>query len=161
VGEGLYRATIPEGWGHGRGAFGGLVLAVMLRAMQAEEPEARAVRTIAGDLGGPVMPGDVEIRAEKLRRGSSQTNLRARLHQGGQTLASSLAVLSQPRARELRILPEPPAPADFRDHAILPMDAPGASPFTRNYEYRSMGPLFFSRGAEAVSEGFVVEREKL
>ncbi|HSN33980.1 MAG TPA: acyl-CoA thioesterase domain-containing protein, partial [Ideonella sp.] len=97
VSQSRWRAEIPEGWQQGRGAFGGLVLGVLCRAMEAAEPE-RATRTLTGDLCGPVLPGAAEIEVVELRRGSNQTNLRATLTQQGAVLATATAVLSKPRA---------------------------------------------------------------
>ena len=46
-----FSAIIPDGWQQGRGAFGGLVLGLLTRAMQAAEPDAqRTLRTLLGDL---------------------------------------------------------------------------------------------------------------
>jgi hypothetical protein len=48
-----FRAVVPDGWQQGRGAYGGLVLATLLRAIDEAEPDPRrAVRTLLGDLAG-------------------------------------------------------------------------------------------------------------
>jgi hypothetical protein len=62
LGDGRFAADIPDGWQQGRGAFGGLVLAALLRAMEAaEDDRARVTRSLSGELCGPVLPGPVEI----------------------------------------------------------------------------------------------------
>src|SRR5215470_3142038 len=80
VGEGSFRAVIPDGWQQGRGAFGGVVMATLLRAiLHAGLDRHRAARTLAGDLCGPVLPGPVDIQVRALRRGSNQSNFAAEL----------------------------------------------------------------------------------
>src|SRR6516162_3320175 len=96
VGEHTFRSIVPDGWQQGRGAFGGLVLGSLLRAMlRSESDPERAARTLAGDICGPVLPGPTEIHVRVLRRGSNQSNLAAELTQGGAVLATATAVLSR------------------------------------------------------------------
>src|SRR5262249_29355603 len=94
LGEGTFRAVIPDGWQQGRGAFGGVVLATLLRAILRAEPDRhRAARTLAGDICGPVMPGPADVQIRGLRRGSNQSNFVAELSQGGAVLAIATAAL--------------------------------------------------------------------
>jgi hypothetical protein len=39
-------ATIAEGWTQGRATFGGLIAALMYRAVSLSQPEKRALRTL-------------------------------------------------------------------------------------------------------------------
>ena len=156
---GHFRAEIPDGWQQGRGAFGGLVLAALCRAMEAAEP-ARAVRTLTGDLCGPVVPGPADIRVVELRRGNNQTNLQATLTQGDAVLATATAVLSAPRA----VAAPPFAPlvapsAPWREVPVVPVGPPVAAVFTQHYEYRSTASAF-ARGEPAI-DGFIRERAPL
>ncbi len=160
AGEARFRADIPDGWQQGRGAFGGLVLGTLLRAMERAEPDrARAARTLAGDLSGPVRPGPAEIAVRVLRRGSNQSNLLAELRQGGEVLAVATAVLSPPRGTHApRTLYAPPPPSRWREIEPLAM-AGGTTPtFAAHYEYRNLGPLPFSARGDAVTEGWLRER---
>ena len=92
TGDHNFRSMIPDGWQQGRGAFGGLVLGTLLRAIVRCEPDpGRAARTLAGDICGPVLPGPADIHVRVLRRGSNQTNLAAELTQGSAVLAASAA----------------------------------------------------------------------
>src|SRR5690242_20637721 len=98
VGDGVFRADIPDGWQQGRGAFGGLVLATMLRAIERSERDgARVTRTLSGDLCGPVRPGVAAIRVRELRRGANQSNFTAELVQNGEVQATATAVSSAAR----------------------------------------------------------------
>jgi hypothetical protein len=162
----FFRADVPDGWQQGRGAFGGLVLGMLLRAMEHHEGDARrTARTLNGDLAGPVLPGPAEIAVETLRRGSNQSNLRATLRQQGQVLASATAVLSAPRRKRddagqerTLVLPPPAFAATPSDAPVVALAPPLAPVFTPHFEYRPTGPLPFSAGRDAIAEGFVRER---
>jgi hypothetical protein len=163
VGPSLYTVEVPDGWQQGRGAFGGLVLATLARAMEHAEPEpTRRLRTLAGDLSGPVLPGAATIHVRTLRRGSNQSNLQAELSQGGEVLATATAVLSA--ARRVTVNPfTPPAPAPAHAEAVmpLPLDAFPAPVFARHYEYRVTGPLPCSAATQPITAGFIRERSPL
>jgi hypothetical protein len=158
---GRFQARIPDGWQQGRGAFGGLVLGTLARAVLAEEPQLnRALRTLAGDLCGPVLPGEVEITTRVLRRGSNQTNMSAELRQGGEVVALASAVLSAPRSLPSLPPPDAPPPSDWRALPIVELPLPRFPAFARHYEYRSLGPPF-GPTAEAGAGGFVRECEEV
>jgi acyl-CoA thioesterase superfamily protein/acyl-Coa thioesterase superfamily protein len=157
-----FRAQIPDGWQQGRGAFGGLVLAILLRAMEAAEPDrGRSARTVSGDLCGPALPGPADISVRVLRRGKNQTNVAAELRQDDQVLALASAVLSTPR-------PQPPSPvfegapadADWRGVPALEVAPPIGPAFAAHYEYRSDEPPFAVSGAPRIA-GWVRERKPL
>jgi hypothetical protein len=165
VSPGKFRAIVPEGWEQGRGAFGGLVLALLLRAIEASEAvhdkdRARAARTLIGDIAGPVRAGEVEIEAHIVRRGSNQTNVRADLLQGGDLLAYASAVLSTARTEALPGFgPRIAAPPPFERVASLPMTAPGVPVFTKHFDYRPTGRAPFTGGPDPIVEGWVRARE--
>jgi hypothetical protein len=155
-----FRAHIPDGWQQGRGAFGGLVLGTLLRAMIAAEPDrARTPRTLTGDLAGPVLPGEALLHVRVVRRGANQTNVSARLEQGGVELASATTILSAPRASDARTLsPRPPPAKPFADVEVVPIGPPFGPVFAPHYEYRPTGPLPFSGAHEPITAGWVRER---
>jgi hypothetical protein len=161
VGEGRFVAEIPDGWQQGRGAFGGLVLAALLRAMEACEPDrARATRWLTGELCGPVLPGPAEIAVEVLRRGHNVTNLDARLRQGGEVLARASAVLGAPRrVTTASVDPTPPRVPDWREVPALEMAAPRGPVFAGHVEFRPTGPLPVVPGPLAETGGFTRMRE--
>ena len=162
IGPDRFATTIPDAWQQGRGAFGGLVLGALLRAIEAAEPDrARATRTLTGDLCGPVLPGDAEIELRTLRRGNNQSNLAATLVQGSAVLATANVVLSPPRsAASTRFSPPAPPPlAPWRDVPPLVIGPPVGPVFAQNYEYRSSSAPF-ARG-EALIDGYIRERVTL
>lgn len=165
VAEGLFEAEVPDGWQQGRGAFGGLVFGVLLRAARATETDpSRVVRSFVSDIAGPVLPGPAQVRARVLRRGKTQTNLHVELEQGGEVLALASLTLSGPRRVEAPPVPVlmPPAEAstDWREAQVIPVGPPFGPVFAPHYEYRNVGPLPLSGGAQATTAGFVREKPK-
>lgn len=149
--------NVPAGWEQGRGAFGGIVVGALIRAVEAVENDAvRQVRSVTAELVGPVQPGAARIEVEVLRRGNAVSTLRAWLTQADQLLAHAVVVLGAARAgtpswtpQQVEI-PEPPAPA------IMP---PGIAPvFAQHFEYRPTGPAPFTAHARAEAAGFVHPR---
>jgi len=159
-----FSVTIPDHWQQGRGAFGGLVLGTLLRAIERSEPDAaRVTRTLAGDLCGPALPGRAEIAVRTLRRGNNQSNLAAELTQDGAVVATASAVLSPARASaaDVRFAPAPPAPLPpWRDVPDLGAGPPLGPAFAQHYEYRALGGTF-ARGPEPVIDGWIRERVPL
>jgi hypothetical protein len=68
-GEGdRFLLRVPEGWRQGRGAFGGLVLGALARAIETCEADPeRVLRSISGQLIGPVLAGEAVIEVRLLR----------------------------------------------------------------------------------------------
>src|SRR5205085_9862097 len=85
---------IEPGWRQGRGAFGGLCVAAMIRAVQQVEPID--VRSVTAELFAPVEVGPAELPVEVLRRGSSVTVARAQIVQG-EPRAHAVVLLGKPR----------------------------------------------------------------
>lgn len=160
--RGLFRVDVPDGWQQGRGAFGGLVLAMLLRAIEESEPDrARAVRTLTGELAGPLLPGEALVTVDVVRRGSNQTNARAEIRQREELVAFAAAVLSTARPDAISgfrpRVAVPPVP-----DAPLPMGiAPGAPVFAQHFDYRPTGPLPWTGGPVPVVAGWVSFREPL
>jgi acyl-CoA thioesterase superfamily protein/acyl-Coa thioesterase superfamily protein len=160
AGPGTFEATVPDGWQQGRGAFGGLVYGMLARAMEqvVNEP-TRRLRTLTGDIAGPVMPGAVTLRVEVLRRGGKQSNLQATLLQKGEPLAVAIGVFSASRdVHPPALVREPPERADWDQLREVPLEPPAGPPFGRAYEYRSAGPMPFAGGKEAWTAGYLREQ---
>lgn len=160
VDEGVFRGEVPDGWQQGKGAFGGVVVAVLTRALVASEPErARTLRSLSADLCAPALPGAFEVRVSALRRGGSVSFLDARLLQGDAVVARASAALATSRAvAPVDFRPSAPTDPPWTDVPVLRVEPPLGPVFARHYEYRATGPLPFSGGAEPVAEGWVRER---
>lgn len=153
LGDGRFSADLPDGWQQGRGLFGGLVTAVLVRALEASAPD-RPLRSLTSELCGPTSPGPAELRVEALRVGSAVSTLAVRLVQGGEVSAHGVGVLGRGRSRDLdgtRVTP--PVLPDWRAMERLPMLPPIAPTFTKHFEFRSRH-LPFS-GGSPTTEGWI------
>ncbi len=155
-----YEAHIPDQWQQGRGAFGGLVLATLLRAMRHAEGDARRLpRSLSGDLCAPALVGPAAIEVAVLRRGRNLSNLDACMMQSGEVVARASAVFSEARAAHLDASPDaPPTPADWRAIEPAPVGPPFAPVFTQHFAFHNIGALPFSGHGRAETEGFIRAR---
>lgn len=155
--SGRYVVDVPDGWQQGRGAFGGLVIAALVRAIEhaAASPD-RSLRTLTATLPGATLVGAAEIEVELVRVGSGQTTAAARLTQHGELMAMVTAVLAKARAPDAESFTALPAPAmrDSDDMPVIPSRPPFPT-FTRHVEYRSDGPFPLAGGSEALAAGWV------
>ncbi|MBX5484550.1 MAG: thioesterase family protein [Myxococcaceae bacterium] len=161
LGDHRYEADVPDGWQQGRGAFGGLVLATMQRAMgHFVANPARRPRALTAEICGPLQPGRAEVKVELLRQGSNTSFVNAVLIQEGKVMARASTVFATARKAATTPRAEPPAPPrPFEQVEVLPVAPPFGPAFAAHYEYRSTGPMPFSGGTEARCEGFIRERE--
>lgn len=156
--------VVPDAWQQGRGAFGGLVLGALMKAMASREPDAvRLARAFTGDLCGPALPRESRIVSRVLRRGNNQTNVSATLEQDGAVVAIASCVLGAARriAPPPRLSLEPPRSVPYDQARALPESMPGRPTFTQHYEYRPTTGGLTGGGDEALLEGWVKERVPL
>jgi hypothetical protein len=120
---------------------------------------SRRLRTLSGDIAGPLLPGASRVEVETLRRGQNQSNLQGRVSQNGAVVAVASAVFSAPRQVAVPSFEvEPPERADWDQIPVIPIEPPFGPDFARAYEYRPTGPMPFAGGREAETAGFVRER---
>jgi hypothetical protein len=162
--QGTFVWRVPDGWQQGRGAFGGLVVGAMIRALGHVETDAsRPLRSIAADLCGPVVPGDATLTVKTLRRGRGTTFLDVDVVQKGEVVAHASALMAGARPNpDVRAPTIAPKLAPWRDVEIAHLAPPLAPVFTQHYEYRSsVGNPFTPRGERGLLEGFVREKTPL
>jgi hypothetical protein len=156
--DGRARAVLPDAWFQGKGLYGGLTTALLVRALEAVAP-GRELRSLTSELCGPVQPGEVELVTEVLRVGNAVTTATARLVQQGAVQAHAVGVLGKQKvsARDGAYLP-PPTELAWR--AIEPIDMPeGMAPrFSQFLEYRAKAGFPLSGAAEPVTEGWIRPR---
>jgi hypothetical protein len=151
-----YQLDVVPGWRMGRGAFGGFVVAALIRAIELHVGDpARKVRSITAELPGPVEVGSVDIAVDTLRRGNNVSTVRAAMSQTGDTTGEikshAVGVLAVTRGagggdpiawNDLA----PPAAPDWSELPVRDLSArPGPWPeFAHHFEYRivegSTGP---------------------
>jgi acyl-CoA thioesterase len=160
LGDGRFAIDVPDGWQQGRGAFGGLVLAFLVRAGEAVIAEpTRVVRSLTAEIVGPVLPGAAELRVEILRAGSGVTTAAVRLLQGGEVQAHAVLACGAPRGTydQSPVLAPPPMPP-WRELPVIPLGPP-APTFIQHVELRLQGPTPFSGSSEVEARGWVRLRE--
>jgi acyl-CoA thioesterase len=98
---------VPEDWMQGRSVFGGLQVALALRAMRTLVPDV-IVRTLQTTFVAPVTTGLLRIRANVLRTGKSATHIEARLIDETATLAIVIGVFGAARSSAASVIPVQP-----------------------------------------------------
>jgi hypothetical protein len=157
IGDGRYATEFPDGWQQGRGAFGGIVVGAMIRALEVHLAEpARSLRSLTAQLCGPVLPGPAELRVETLRAGSGVGTLACRLVQSGEIQAHAVGVFGKSRAKDLdaQHLVAPSLPP-WRDREPVPVAPPFGPPFARFFEFRTTGALPYTGATRLEVEGWV------
>lgn len=130
--------VIPPDWMQGRSAFGGLQVALLVRAMRLRHPGLPALRSVQVVFVAPVpqhQPLGVEVAL--LRRGRSAVQLEGRLRLGAQTLCLAAAVFGATRDSVARkVLPTVPPDSGADDGRELSY-LPGFSPaFMQHFSMR-------------------------
>lgn len=153
-----FQFDVPDGWQQGRGAFGGLVVALLTRALEEgiAAPDRR-LRSITSELPGPTLPGPAEVRVEILRAGNAVTTATARLVQNGEVQAHAVGVFGKARNAEGTdgLYLEPPKLRPWQQMEVLPVEPPLAPDFSRFFEYRSEVGLPFSGQTAPHAEGWI------
>ena len=161
-----FRGAVPEGWATGRGAFGGLVLGYLVKAIEATETSAaeaspvgscpRRLRSFTGAGLTAVLPGTVVARTRVLRRGKHQSNVQATLEQDGQLVATGSAVLSG--ARPSPLVPFAMDPPQLGELPLLPFLVPAGPSFAPRFALRSRCHQPFTCAGEPYVEGYIAEQ---
>ncbi len=160
-----HELDVPGGWAQGRGAYGGLVIASLIRAIEERTDDvARKVRSVTAELAGPVVKGASEITVELLRAGSSVSTVRAALSQSGEVKAHAVAVLAKSRpgagpvAWQDLTAPEAPSWRTIEPTLIEPAETSFTAPeFTQHFEYRVVEGVPLS-GGPARTVGWIRSR---
>lgn len=154
--ESPFEVMVPPGWAQGRGAFGGLVVAWLARAIEASEVDpARTIRSLSAEIVGPVVIGPAAIRVEPLRIGNGISTYSARLVQqlptgADEVEAHAVASLGKPRVADRDFsIERPPAARAPEEVDVLPVAPPFGPEFAQHCEFRPLGPLPLSSPGQA------------
>lgn len=101
LGGGRYRCVLDPRWSALAGINGGILLAVITRAVAAEVGRDRGLRTVQCQFMRPPAPGDAELEVVTLRTGKRATNLRVQLTQQGRLILEALVVCFAGGLREV------------------------------------------------------------
>jgi acyl-CoA thioesterase len=157
--EDRFQAEVPDGWQQGRGAFGGLVLGNLVRAIQAfDAAPDRPLRSLTAQICGPVLVGPNPIHVERLRTGTGVSTIAARMERDGEVLAHAVGILGRRRGDDTDFCDlAPPVMPPWRE--LAPAVMRGVPTFASFFEYRVTGAVPFSGDAEPVASGWVRPRE--
>ncbi|MFN0248212.1 MAG: acyl-CoA thioesterase [Kofleriaceae bacterium] len=159
AGDGRFTLVVPEGWRQGRGAFGGLCIASLIRAIEHTVGDpARRVRSITAELPGPVDAGAAEITVEILRAGNAVTTARAMLRQPNGVKSHVVAVLGATRKSVDVAWQEHEAPKAPAWTEVAPLPNFGVPEFAQHFEYRVVDGIPGS-GGTARTSGWVRARD--
>lgn len=152
---GRYRCDLPEGWKQGRGLFGGLVTAVMTRALEAQAPD-RPLRSLTAELCGPLQPGEVQVIVETLREGNAVTTATVRLEQSGQVQAHGVGVMGKARVTDRDgVYLERPQPPDWRSIESAAVEPPLGPEFGPHFDFRVERFFPMSGDKTGATEGWI------
>ena len=155
LGDGSYRGHVSADWFTPRGANGGCLAAVVLRAIMAAEPDAsRAPRSLTLHYLRPPGEGEVRIAVTEERRGGSVSTYSARMEQDGRLCVLALAALSQDFSSSLTYapaMPDVPPP-----NGLAVRDDPSLPRISHRFAMQgAVGHEPFSGGPEALTGGWI------
>lgn len=151
-----YAGVLTEDWYQGRGVYGGMVAAILLRCLEAEVDASQPARTLSVSFIAPAVAGAAEVSTEILRRGRNVTQATARMTAGGALVATATGTFAAERRSAVQLV-DRPMPA---------LSPPGTIPSgheslyipafcARHLEFRqALGQPPFSDAAEAYIAGW-------
>lgn len=156
---------VPDLWQQGRGAWGGLVIGALVKAVEMQEAAdaspRRRVRTVSSQIFAPVPVGTSTVTVECLRRGSGMTTWQARVTDpSGEAMAQAVVIAARPRATDLADaergwgLAPVPHLGSWRDVPVVSIDPPLGPVFSQHLEYRPRLGIPLT-GEPARAEGWI------
>ena len=143
---GRYVGAFDESWYQGRGVVGGLVAAVLTRAMEREVGDRPAIRSTTTTFVRPALAGPAKVIVEILRRGRSVTQARSTLLDPEEKIIAT-ATATFARARKSEVRYAAPDPIDWPPPEEVPEghEALYIPKFCERFEFRQAeGPPPFS-----------------
>lgn len=158
ISSGTYAWDVDPHWFQGRGVFGGLQAAAVVRAMGREVTPERTLRALHLQFCAPLQAGEARLYVKRERKGAALSFLSARVVQKDRTILYGTASLGRPRKSVLdhkrQTLPKMP-PAE----RVPPIEMEGTDmpEFARHFlEYRFChGSLPLSGAKDASLGGYV------
>jgi acyl-CoA thioesterase len=142
--EGGCTVSVPDDWMQGRSVFGGLQVALGLRALRDAVPADLPLRVLQTTFVAPVT-GSVEIDARVLRAGKGTTHAEARLVDRGETTTIVVGVFGRGRPSKAELVPQLPRLASDHEAIEFPFVRGISVAFAQHYKMRLLsGPVPFS-----------------
>lgn len=148
--------SVPDGWQQGRGAWGGLVVAALVRAAVTAENSSgvagRPVRSVSAEIVAPVVAGLATIDVREVRRGSSTATWAVEVTSDGQLAVTASVVLGDDRRGVSLGEPTPPAPPvpPWSEVAEVDLAPPLAPPFLQHLRMRPLRGFPYSGSTDDV-----------
>ncbi len=159
---GAYATTVDSGWSQGRGTFGGLIAASVVRACEETAGvEGGRLRSLHLHLCAPLAVGEARMFAKVERRSLALTFVSCRVLQRGKVVAFGGGSVGTDRAATLDLSTARMPEMAGASAAPVLGDVPLLPPFAkRHVEYRfAWGPPPLSGGERAESGGWIRLRE--
>lgn len=162
---GTFIWEVPDGWQQGRGAYGGLPIGAMTRAVERAQGDAgRPVRSVSAQLSAPAVVGQHQVTAAPLRIGKGMSTWTAQVDsEGGERVGTASVITGLPRRQvpgvdeaERGTITAPSAPPAAQVPAV-PTPPPFPT-FTQNFEYRVVSGIPLS-GVATDTVGWIGFRE--
>ncbi len=159
-----YHWNTPDQWQQGRGAFGGLVTASKVLALEHAQQTiapSQKLRSMTSMLCGPTLPGDTSIDLLPVRQGSNTTTWSARLSQTDDVKAESTALFGAERVEDATWNDmTPPEMTPWQDLGVIPLAPPFAPVFSAHMDYRTDDALpIMNPKEERATHGWVNLKE--
>lgn len=137
TGENTWTGDIDPTWRQGRAAYGGLLGAHALKAMQAIVDSERPTRSLQVVFVAPLKVGPLRVQSTLLRAGRSVSLAQATLTQGERLILSATAAFGADRASDIEVQPERAPAFKAPEQCIAMPYLPGITPaFTQHLDYR-------------------------
>ncbi len=109
--NGLWHAEVSEDWLQGRSVFGGLQVALAIKAMEQTLTTAMPLRTLQTSFLAPVNAGTLTFKVTPIRQGKNTQHMEARILNGEETLCLIIGIFGQARESIVSLTPKvPPLP---------------------------------------------------
>ena len=156
LGDGRWSGTVDPGWFGPPGPNGGVIAAMMLRAIRSElDDDERLPRSLTLHYLRPPAEGGVEIEVTVERSGRSASTCSARMIQGGKLTTIALCVLSHDYETVAEWTPEAPTAPPPEEVPLLGLSGVAPPMFERLRTHGVFGPPPFTGGEEALTGGWL------
>ena len=156
LGDGRWGAAVDPGWFGPPGPNGGVIAAMILRAIRAELADAeRLPRSLTLHYLRPPVAGGVEIEVTVERSGRSASTCSARMIQDGKLTTIALCVLSHDYETVAEWAPVAPAAPPPEEVPLLSLSGVAPAMFERLETHGVFGPPPFTAGEEALTGGWL------
>jgi hypothetical protein len=148
LGDGRYSCQLDAAWSAIAGINGGIIMAIVARAIEAEAGADRQLRSLHVQFQRPPKARPAEVIVEEIRTGARASNLRVRMEQDGKTIVEALATCFVGGLHEVAtwtpLLPDVPVAAEGTDAS----SDPRMPSLADHVDYRAViGPPPFSGAA--------------